>query len=184
MDLKTNIITPKKATTNSKFVEIAFALHYRFEIDDKFDVTPFVGYSIRSWNRVLGKGTNSEFEEVYKWKSLNIGAKWNCNISQSLSLAFSAQMNFMMKGTIDINFPGNYPIILDLSNIDGYKVEIPCKYKLNEKFALSVIPYVEHYAFGESNKARFQTQEGVIEINEPDSKTNNVGIKVIGSISF
>jgi hypothetical protein len=170
---------PYVGTTNSSYWKIDFGANYQFIVNDNFAIVPFVHYSYRVWDRNIEEGKPAGIEEIYSWNNLPIGCKFIIKPVPEFSIGLSGNVNIMMSGKIKILFSkisaGAPDITLDLNTTPSYTINIDLRYRLNEKWTLTLNPYYENYEFVKSDPYMYQ---GEPLFYEPSSRTYVYGASI------
>ena len=82
----------------------------------------------------------------------------------------------------DIGF-GSDPTF-DLGNKPGYFAEIPIRYRLSRNWSLSLTPWYEYSAIGQSDIVSVRNGPFIDSFYEPSSRTHQYGFNIGAGYSF
>jgi hypothetical protein len=168
--------TPLKYSDESaQMFKFEANIGYAMPISKDFLIIPYLGYGYQWWER--GKGIFSEtaimYQEEYRWHYIPVGIKADYNITEKLNIAAAAAVNFMFYGEMNASFAflGGPDMDFTLGNRIGFYAEIPVTYQFTNYIGISVTPWYEYSAFGQSDVNEY-------DFVEPPSKTNKYGVNL------
>ena len=178
-DLNTG--APMTSTDQLAFTN--FESDLNFAVFDFFSV--YAGYGWRQWNRFLAG--NPGYREIYSWSYNPIGTQfWYRGDSFDFGLDVSERPSF--NGSIKVitsqTYAGGADSEMTLGNRIGYRIALPVVWR-EDFVSISVTPWFEHSAIGESNEVTNTTlapHPGEV-IYEPNSHTNQYGLDLLLSFT-
>jgi opacity protein-like surface antigen len=147
-----------------------------FELSRSFMATPYLGVGYHDWQRNVG------YQEEYT----------NGYVGAGLMLQWSPVSRFVLSanGLIGTTFDshittgGSFPINVALGDSTTYRVGVSGDYALTQQIHLNAgVEWVD-FSYGKSAVTAFNTNQGVIGVLEPDSKTQNTTVKVGVGFAF
>ncbi len=161
---------PIRFTHRHWFLKFEGDIGYNSPLGTRGSLIPFIGYGYRYWQR--GEDRLPDFQEDYSWSYIPIGIKLDYAAGDRWSLGFTAQANLMFNGKMtahlgDVGITARNPEF-DLGSKVGWYVELPIRCNLSYNWSLTVTPWYEYSAIGESN-----IDEGFL---EPASRTHWYGV--------
>jgi hypothetical protein len=183
-----NTITPYTGTTSSAFWQLDLGFRYRFELSENIYLIPYLGLSLRNWDRNIAANDPSGIEEVYTWQNVPIGIKFEFPASDRISVLLDLYSNLMYNGTINVLFSQRSytmsDLKLNLNNLTGYGGGISLNYYMNKNITIFLNPYAEYYGFNKSNIFTQQHQNYITFIYEPSSRTYHYGTRLGATFRF
>ena len=177
---------PFKTQTNNLFLRIEFNLGYTFQVTPIFSISPYVGIGFRFWSRDIT--STAGYLEHYSWFYFPIGFKLNFELGRMVSIGLDASIRFMSGARLKAFFidSGHYSadMAVSLPSRMIYRIEIPVNIFFSHKYGMSIIPWYNYSAFGQSEiDQNFLNKTGVTAY-EPQSKTHQVGVNLNFTIYF
>ena len=184
--------TPVSFTDSSqKLFKLEWDLGYTFNIGGAFQLTPYVGYGYRYWQRGKTKITPTyrSYEEEYSWSYVPVGIRADYAINSQLSVGGTMAVNIMFNGKMKAKLSqvvaGLNDPDFDLGNKTGFYTELPITYKITRNWAIVGTPWYEYSAIGQSDNANITFGNTVIGYAyEPASKTHQYGFRLGASYTF
>lgn len=163
---------------------------YANPIGDSKHSYAYIGIGSYSWDRtVLGQASQdvADSTEKYSWKYIPIGYRNEYSLSDKWDGAVNVEMRNPFQSIMKAIDPsGIDPFQVNLGRMPGFKIECPFEYKMNNQWSLSITPWYEYWAIGQSNYVD-QTVNGVVQtdgnggtyvVSEPSSKALQYGINL------
>jgi len=155
----------------------------------KLLLSPYTGLGYRYWKRGDSEVVNSAafVREDYEWMYIPVGLRAVYQLNPLLSIEPNAAVRFMFWGRMtaylsDIGY-GSDPTF-DLGDKPGYYVEIPIRYQLGRNWSLSLTPWYEYSAIGQSDPVSVQNGHLTYSFYEPPSRTHQYGFNIGAGYSF
>ena len=151
--------------------------------------SPYTGFGYRFWKRGDSQVVNSVafVREDYQWMYIPVGIRAVYPFGKQLSVEPNAAVRFMFWGRMtayltDIGY--NSDPTFDLGNKPGYFIELPVRYRLGRNWSLSLDPWYEYSAIGQSNTETFVIMPFIMSAYEPSSRTHQYGFNMGAGYSF
>lgn len=151
--------------------------------------SPYTGFGYRFWKRGDSQIVNSVafVREDYQWMYIPVGLRAVIPVGESVSIEPNGGARFMFWGRMtayltDIGF-GSDPTF-DLGNKPGYFAEIPIRYRLSRNWSLSLTPWYEYSAIGQSDIVSVRIGPFIDSFIEPSSRTHQYGFNIGAGYSF
>jgi hypothetical protein len=175
--------TPVKYDTNPhRFIKLEWVLGYPWAAGANVVITPYLGVGYRFWQRGRADTTSSftSYQEDYSWGYFPAGIRVEYDINSRLRVGVNAAMNYMFGGNMKAylsEVSSFSDMSFTLGNKIGWSAELPITYKFNLQWSLTVTPWYEYSAIGESPINAFG-------FYEPSSSTNQYGVNLSVNYSF
>lgn len=151
--------------------------------------SPYTGLGYRYWKRGDSQVVNSVafIREDYEWLYVPVGIRAVYPVGGQLSIEPNAAVRFMFWGQMtaflsDIGY--NSDPTFDLGNKPGYFVEVPVRYRLNRNWSVSLTPWYEYSAIGQSDVASALRGGRIDSFYEPSSRTHQYGFNIGAGFLF
>lgn len=171
---QTNLGTPYNTRTYETLMDMALRVGYW--IDTRYPVMPFVGMGYRRWDRDILPGTLGGLFESYRWPYYWTGIKVALGESTPVRHQFDLGLIKPIHPEMTINFKGAFnasPRVFPASKV-GWRLSFTSTLELSNTSQLTLMPFYEYWAL---ERSPLVSQNGV-DVYEPASKTNNVGVNV------
>lgn len=156
-------------------------------------VSPYTGLGYRYWKRGDSEAIQSGpvfvsfVREDYQWLYIPVGIRAVYPAGGQFSIEPNAAVRFMFWGQMtaylsDIGY--NSDPTFDLGNKPGYFVEVPIRYRLSRNWSVSLTPWYEYSAIGQSDVVSAQRGSRIDSFYEPSSRTHQYGFNIGAGFSF
>src|SRR5262249_31669093 len=142
----------------------------------------YAGYGYHYWNRFLA-GTPG-YREIYSWYYTPIGMQFAFGERTGLSWALDLSIRPTSRGIVKVvtaqTYANGQDSQMNLGARTGYRIAVPFRWPGNH-LILSLTPFFEHSAIGQSNTAVNTTlapTPGEV-IYEPNSHTDQFGVDLM-----
>ncbi len=176
--------------TNSNSNQFLFRVEanvgYTFRSGDLI-FSPYTGFGYRYWKRgdseviQMGQVNVGFVREDYQWMYVPLGLRAVYPFGGQFSVEPNAAVRFMFWGRMtayltDIGY-GSDPTF-DLGNKPGWVVEIPIRYRVSRNWSLSLTPWYEYSAIGQSDVVPVRNGPFTEFFYEPSSRTHQFGFNL------
>lgn len=175
-DSSTNTSTPYQGTTENKITDTEFVYAIPITVDKKTYI--YTGIGSHKWDRNLTGQYG--YLEKYSWNYIPIGYRNEFKVSGKLSGAVDMAAKFMFNSNIDVSGDGYDEQQMTLGNKVGFRVELPYTYKMCLHWSITLTPWYEYSAIGQSNWVDLTNngfRSGYVS-QEPNSMNHQYGANV------